>query len=128
MRKLWTVGALLACFLFTSVSHAENRLWYRTPAADWEKEALPIGNGRLGGMIFGGIDKEHIQFNEDSLWIGDEKDTGSYQAFGDIFIEFEKPATAENYRRSLDIGRAVHEVSYTQDGTAFRRTCFSSSG
>jgi alpha-L-fucosidase 2 len=63
-------------------------LWYRAPAQNWEKEALPIGNGRLGGMIFGGIDREQIQFNEDTLWIGDEKDTGAYQTFGDLYIDF----------------------------------------
>ncbi len=62
-------------------------LWYQTPAQSWEKEALPIGNGRLGGMVFGGIEREHIQFNEDTLWIGDENDTGSYQTFGDLYIE-----------------------------------------
>jgi alpha-L-fucosidase 2 len=52
-------------------------------------EALPIGNGRLGGMIFGDIGTEHIQFNEISLWSGDEKDTRAYQAFGDLFIDFD---------------------------------------
>jgi alpha-L-fucosidase 2 len=65
-----------------------NVLWYRKPATDWEKQALPIGNGRLGCMVFGGVDREHIQFNEDTLWIGDEKDTGSYQTFGDIYMDF----------------------------------------
>jgi alpha-L-fucosidase 2 len=63
-------------------------LWYRTAARNWETEALPIGNGRLGGMVFGGVDRERIQFNEDSLWIGDEQDTGAYQAFGDVYVEF----------------------------------------
>jgi len=52
-------------------------LWYDKPAVKWEQEALPIGNGRLGCMIFGGMQKEHIQFNEDSLWTGDEQDTRS---------------------------------------------------
>jgi len=63
-------------------------LWYRSAARNWETEALPIGNGRLGGMVFGGVERERIQFNEDSLWIGDEQDTGAYQAFGDVFVEF----------------------------------------
>ena len=54
----------------------ELKLWYDHPATNWETEALPIGNGRLGAMIFGGIRHEHIQFNESSLWIGDEQDTG----------------------------------------------------
>jgi alpha-L-fucosidase 2 len=44
-------------------------LWYRKPAQEWE-EALPIGNGRLGGMVFGQITKERIQLNEDTLWAG----------------------------------------------------------
>ena len=44
-------------------------LWYRQPARHWV-EALPIGNGRLGGMIFGGTEHETIQLNEDTLWAG----------------------------------------------------------
>ncbi|MGD0091457.1 MAG: glycoside hydrolase N-terminal domain-containing protein [Planctomycetota bacterium] len=44
-------------------------LWYRQPAREW-CEALPVGNGRLGGMVFGGIPEERIQFNEDTLWTG----------------------------------------------------------
>jgi alpha-L-fucosidase 2 len=43
--------------------------WYRQPAANWN-EALPIGNGRVGGMIFGGIKSEIIQLNESSVWSG----------------------------------------------------------
>ncbi len=85
--SLW--ASLLACPLHAQPSPAgdDHVLWYRNPAQGWETEALPIGNGRIGGMVFGGIDQEHIQFNEDSLWIGDEHDTGAYQAFGDVYIE-----------------------------------------
>lgn len=46
-----------------------SRLWYEKPAAAWE-EALPLGNGRLGAMVFGGINEEHLQLNEDSVWYG----------------------------------------------------------
>ena len=45
-------------------------LWYGTPATNWESQALPIGNGRLGGMIFANPDEEVVQFNEQSLWGG----------------------------------------------------------
>jgi alpha-L-fucosidase 2 len=45
------------------------KLWYAQPANQWV-EALPIGNGRLGAMVFGDIKKEHIQFNEDTIWTG----------------------------------------------------------
>lgn len=100
-------------------------LWYAKPAQNWENEALPIGNGRLGCMIFGGVSQEHIQFNEDSLWLGDEKDTGSYQAFGDLYIEMaHQEYTA--YRRELDIGKAVHAISYKSGGIQYKREYFSS--
>jgi len=45
------------------------KLWYQQPAKEWT-EALPVGNGRLGAMIFGGVKDENIQFNEDTLWTG----------------------------------------------------------
>ncbi|MGA2173528.1 MAG: glycoside hydrolase family 95 protein [Verrucomicrobiota bacterium] len=44
-------------------------LWYRQPAAKWV-EALPLGNGRIGAMVFGGITRERLQLNEDTLWAG----------------------------------------------------------
>ena len=46
------------------------KLWYQRPAQIWE-EALPVGNGRLGAMVFGGIDNETIQLNEDTVWAGE---------------------------------------------------------
>ena len=94
MRTTVQRGVLFSLFWVTvgmtqsGVSSAGLSLWYDKPAQDWMTEALPIGNGALGGMIFGGIDKEHVQFNEESLWTGDEKDTGSYQNFGDLFVTF----------------------------------------
>jgi len=45
------------------------QLWYRQPAKEWT-EALPVGNGRLGAMIFGGTENERLQFNDDTLWTG----------------------------------------------------------
>lgn len=48
---------------------APNLLWYDKPARTWE-EALPIGNGRLGAMIFGGLEEERLQLNEETLWSG----------------------------------------------------------
>ncbi|WP_416148631.1 glycosyl hydrolase family 95 catalytic domain-containing protein [Salipaludibacillus sp. HK11] len=54
-------------------------LWYKQPANDWN-EALPIGNGRLGGMVFGLIHKERIQLNEDSVWYGGPRDRNNPDA------------------------------------------------
>ncbi|MGO4539146.1 glycoside hydrolase family 95 protein [Paenibacillus sp. 2TAB19] len=54
-------------------------LWYKQPASCWE-EALPVGNGRIGGMVFGDINQERIQLNEDTLWSGFPRDTNNYEA------------------------------------------------
>jgi len=60
-------------------SEASNlKLRYNQPADDWMKEALPIGNGYLGAMFFGGIEEEHIQFNEESLWSGGKGEWDEY--------------------------------------------------
>jgi alpha-L-fucosidase 2 len=52
---------------------SSSRLWYLKSAKQWT-EALPIGNGRLGAMVFGGIEDERLQFNEDTLWTGKPHD------------------------------------------------------
>ncbi len=49
------------------------KLWYRQPASKWE-EALPLGNGRLGAMVFGTVQSERLQLNEESLWAGEPLD------------------------------------------------------
>ncbi|MBC6109218.1 glycoside hydrolase N-terminal domain-containing protein [Pedobacter sp. CCM 8938] len=50
-----------------------NQLWYNKPAEKWT-DALPVGNGRLGAMIFAGPNVDHIQFNEETLWTGKPRD------------------------------------------------------
>lgn len=64
--------ALSFVCLFLSVAHAKDelKLWYKSPAKAWE-EALPVGNGRLGAMIFGDPYQERIQFNENTLYSGE---------------------------------------------------------
>ncbi|SER45500.1 alpha-L-fucosidase 2 [Gracilibacillus ureilyticus] len=52
---------------------SKKKLWYKAPADNWN-EALPIGNGRLGGMVFGQVTNEKIQLNEDSVWYGGPRD------------------------------------------------------
>lgn len=51
------------------MNNGRNMLWYREPARSWN-EALPLGNGRLGAMVFGGVADERIALNEDTLWTG----------------------------------------------------------
>ena len=79
-------------------------LWYDKPANSWT-EALPVGNGRLGAMVFGGVQGERIQLNEDSLWSGGPQNADNPQALEHLaqvrqlladgkFVEAEKLAIA----------------------------------
>ena len=60
---------MLPVFLFAEGQQKNLVLWYNKPAKDWN-EALPLGNGRLGAMVFGRVDTELIQLNEQTLWTG----------------------------------------------------------
>jgi alpha-L-fucosidase 2 len=55
------------------LSSQDLKLWYNKPATKWT-EALPIGNGRIGAMIFGGVVQDRIQFNEETLWTGEPRE------------------------------------------------------
>ncbi|GAA3989107.1 glycosyl hydrolase family 95 catalytic domain-containing protein [Mucilaginibacter dorajii] len=105
-------------------------IWADKPAKTWMTEAYPMGNGRFGGMVFGGIAQEHIQFNEISLWTGDEEETGAYQAFGDLFVNFNGKDTSmavpAGYSRKLDISQAVQRIAYSDNGVAYKREYFCS--
>ncbi len=100
-------------------------LWYIQPAEDWMSEALPIGNGRIGAMIFGGVDQEHLQFNDKTLWTGSRTEGGNYQNFGDLYLDFDHDSPYMDYRRELDIEQAVAltlyrigKVTYTREYVA----------
>ncbi|RME95973.1 MAG: glycoside hydrolase family 95 protein [Verrucomicrobia bacterium] len=74
-------------------------LWYRQPAAKWV-EALPVGNGRLGAMVFGGVARERIQFNEDTLWAGEPR---SYAHKGAVrFLPRIRQLLAEGRQREAE--------------------------
>ncbi len=80
---LFTGKMLVATHLYSSMSPtiSENtnlQLWYESPAEHWMSEALPIGNGFMGAMVFGGIERERIQFNEESLWSGGKGEWEQY--------------------------------------------------
>ena len=137
-------------------------LWYRQPARAWS-EALPLGNGRLGAMVFGGVAEERIQLNEDTLWSGEPHDynhpgafahlaevrkliaeqkfddakkladatmrglpegQASYQPLGDLNFVFENHATAQDYRRELNLADSLARVSYRIGDATFTRELF----
>ncbi|MFB3825553.1 MAG: glycoside hydrolase N-terminal domain-containing protein [Bryobacteraceae bacterium] len=66
-RRTFLVASSAAALAPAAAPGSELRLWYRQPAPDWN-EALPIGNGRLGAMIFGGVAEERLQLNHDTLY------------------------------------------------------------
>ena len=66
MKRIALFALLTVCCLFVAAQH---RLWYDQPAQTWT-QALPIGNGVMGGMVFGTPAVEHIQINEETIWAG----------------------------------------------------------
>jgi alpha-L-fucosidase 2 len=96
-------------------------LWYRSPATDWMTQALPIGNGQFGAMIFGGIKQDEIQFNDKTLWQGNTTSYGAYQNFGSLFINTPGVTAVSNYIRTLDIENALATVEYAIDGVNYKR-------
>ncbi len=132
--------ALILCFFALAqigvAQHEPMKIWFDHPAQKWDEEALPIGNGRMGAMLFGGVGTERIQLNEQSLWSGDNNWDGAYETgdhgfgayrnFGDINLEFALPGQPEAYSRSLDIFTGVHTTNFGINGVAYTREAFAS--
>ncbi|MGZ3755078.1 MAG: glycosyl hydrolase family 95 catalytic domain-containing protein [Mucilaginibacter sp.] len=99
------------------------KLWYNQPAQKWT-DALPIGNGRLGAMIFGGVDEDRIQFNENTLWTGEPR---SYQRNGAVkylatirkLVAEGKQPEAEALAQKEFMGMKSHETTYVADSVAW---------
>lgn len=101
-----------------------DRLWYTRPASVWT-EALPVGNGRLGAMVFGGIEAERIQLNEDTLWSGGPYDplnpAAGPQAVADVrrLIAERRFAEAEAVANARLLARPLHQMAYQTFGDLF---------
>ncbi|MBD2722109.1 glycoside hydrolase family 95 protein [Hymenobacter armeniacus] len=99
------------------------KLWYAQPAAKWT-DALPIGNGRLGGMVYGGVGQERIQFNEATLWTGRPRPyarPGAAQYLPQIrqLLAEGKQAEAEALAEQHFMGLKDHEETYDSDKAAW---------
>ncbi|HEX4120992.1 MAG TPA: glycoside hydrolase family 95 protein, partial [Verrucomicrobiae bacterium] len=84
-----------------AVSGGPLTLWYRGPAIKWT-EALPIGNGRLGAMIFGGVEEERLQLNEDTLYAGGPYDPSNPDALSAL-PEVRRLIFAGDYAAAQDL-------------------------
>ncbi|MHA6724294.1 glycoside hydrolase family 95 protein [Sphingomonas sp. RS2018] len=96
------------------------RLWYRQPATAWV-EALPVGNGRLGAMVFGGITSDRIQLNEDSFFAGGPYDTNTPDAAAALpevrrLIFAREFAAAQKLADQKLLGRPVKQMAYQPIG------------
>jgi alpha-L-fucosidase 2 len=76
MRQMKCARRALLFFLFAfllliraQVQEGDLKIWFNHPATSWN-EALPVGNGRLGAMVFGGVATERLQLNEETVWTG----------------------------------------------------------
>ncbi len=132
MRSL----VFLLSLLLALPAEAALRLWYTRPADaygvsnPWMEYSLPIGNGQLGASIFGGVERDEVQFNEKTLWTGTAHDLGShygqYKNFGSVIIRSLNIGDYAYYERELDIERGVASVSFTANGTRHERTYLAS--
>ena len=100
-----------------------SRLWYRKPADNWN-EAMPLGNGSLGAMVFGKPDQEYIQFNEDSVWYGgfvDRNNPDALKALPEIrsLLEKGKISEAEQLMKQALSGVPQSQRHYQPLGEAF---------
>lgn len=164
---------LLVAALFIAVAPAaaqapsdpwqHQKLWYTAPAPDWDN-SLPVGNGRLGATVLGGLAEERIVLNEETLWSGgpyDPTNPGGYKAlpeiqrlifegdiekahdlfgrtmmgipyeqmkyqpFADLRLTFAGHEAGSDYRRELDMDRAMVTVRYKVGDVTYTRETFS---
>jgi len=136
------------------------RLWYNKPATKFE-EALPLGNGRLGLMVYGGVNYEILNLNEETLWSGGPVDTNptpdaptflpkvrellfagknseaskllrnvqgpdaeAYVPMGDLLLQQQLSGTPVEYRRDLDLSKAIATTQFRIDTVEYRREFF----
>ena len=145
---------------------ASDHLWYKQPAGvpkaplpwlqapynsgnlpgkangnTWESQTLPVGNGRIGGTVYGGDRLDCVVLNEVSLWSGGpnepgnghgykygplsgKNEFGNYQPFANLYVSFDFAGTPTHYTRSLDLRQAEARVSFEAEGVTHERSCF----
>lgn len=163
MKIIYTACLLLISCVGFSQERQKLTLWYKQPAGNTWENALPIGNGFLGAMVYGNVEKETIQLNEHTVWSGSpnrndnpdalaalpivrklifegkykeaEKLTNQsivtkkshgqmFQPVGNLHLTFEGHQQFSNYRRELDIEKAVATTTYSVDGVTYTREAF----
>ena len=108
MKKM--IFSLLAVSLLITISGCTNttetitddlELWYKKPASSWV-EALPVGNGRLGGMVYGNYHHERIQLNEESVWAGSKINNNNPEALSKL-PEIQEAIFRNQFKKALEL-------------------------
>ena len=123
--RIFIIALISALYVVSSSAESERPdldwvLWYNKPATNWT-EALPLGNGRIGAMVFGGTTSEHIQFNEHTVWTGKPHiyaHTNAVQYLPEIRrLLFEgKQAEAEALAMTNFMSEPLHQKKYQPFG------------
>ena len=106
-KKICICSILCIAFVSGVVAQQPQKLWYKKSAKLWT-EALPIGNGRLGAMVFGGIAEELIQLNEATLWTGGPVKTNvNPGAYDNLLKAREALFNGENYEKAYEAAKGM---------------------
>ena len=109
VRSIWFSGCI---FLSTTLTFGkEYKLWYNAPATVWE-EALPIGNGRIGAMVYGNPLQEVYQLNEESIWSGYPQDWNNPKA-ANALPQVREAVDRGDYAKASELWKANAQGPYT---------------
>lgn len=126
---------------WTSAPHTVNNIPGKKRHDTWESQTLPVGNGRVGGTVYGGDRLDCVVLNEGSLWTGGlnspfngakytygpkagNNEFGSYQPFGNLFVAYGYAGATEQYSRVLDLRKAEAVTNFRAGENNYRRSCF----
>lgn len=107
IKKTCICSILLLGFVGGLIAQQPQKLWYKKPAKVWT-EALPVGNGRLGAMVFGGVAEELIQLNEATLWTGGPVRTNvNPGAYNNLLNAREALFNGEDYGKAYEAAKGM---------------------
>jgi alpha-L-fucosidase 2 len=123
MKHIISIICLSAVAFSVAFGQNDQKLWYQKPSGQWE-DALPVGNGTMGAMIYGGVTTEQIQFNEETLWTGEPRSyahKGAYQYLDEIrsLLNNGKQKEAENLATEQFMGQPMRQMAYQAFGDLY---------
>lgn len=112
MKVSYLFGMCGVIFSHLTVAQSDLKLWYKQPARNWN-EALPVGNGRLGAMVFGNIREELIQLNEETLWSGGPVNSNPNPGVAKYLPKIRQALFTEDYAQAAKLTQQMQGL-YTE--------------